>query len=126
MNGANGGPAPEQLSNAIHQVTLTLQRYAIVEANLISLDRPGCHQLGTMVVEMVDGVEDSMALMQELFDFDQLQDFLGSGLPITFDALHAVTGSYARRVFEDLLGCPWARSATVCPWRNVVVAIRIS
>ena len=106
VNGANGGPAPEQLSNAIHQATLTLQGYATVEADVISLDRPGRHQLGAMNVEVVDGVEDFMALMQKLFDFDQLQDFLSSGFPITFDALHAVTGPYAQRIFEDLLGLP--------------------
>ncbi len=106
INGANGGPATEQLSNAIHQATLTLQRYAIVTADAIPLDRPGRHQLGTMTVEVVDGVDDFVALMQELFDFDQLQAFLGSGFPITFDALHAVTGPYGRRIFEDLLGLP--------------------
>ena len=106
INGANGGPATEQLSNAIHQATLTLQRYAIVTADAILLDRPGRHQLGTMTVEVVDGVDDFVALMQELFDFDQLQAFLGSGFPITFDALHAVTGPYGRRIFEDLLGLP--------------------
>ena len=106
VNGANGGPAPEQLSNAIHQVTLRLQRYTIVAADGIPLDQPGHHQLGTMAVQVVDGVEDFVALMQELFDFDQLQEFLGSGFPITFDALHAVTGPYARRIFEDLLGLP--------------------
>ncbi len=106
VNGTNGGPAPEQLSNAIHQATLTLQRYAIVTADAISLDRPGRHQLGTMAVEVVDGVDDFVALMQELFDFDQLRAFLGSGFPITFDALHAVTGPYGRRIFEGLLGLP--------------------
>ena len=106
VNGANGGPAPEKLSNAIHLATLALQGYAIVEAETIPLDRPGRHQLGTMAVEVVDGVEDFVALMQKLFDFDQLRDFLGSGFPVTFDALHAVTGPYARRIFEDLLGLP--------------------
>ena len=107
VNGANGGPASEQLSTAIYQATLTLQRYAIAEADPIPLDRPGHHQLGATAVEVVDGVEDFVALMQELFDFDQLRDFLGSNkFPVTFDALHAVTGPYARRIFEDLLGLP--------------------
>ncbi|MDE0646684.1 MAG: alpha-D-glucose phosphate-specific phosphoglucomutase [Cyanobacteria bacterium MAG IRC4_bin_6] len=106
VNGANGGPATETLSDAIHQATLALQGYAVVEAAAIPLDRPGHHQLGTMAVEVVDGVADFVTLMQQLFDFDQLRDFLGSGFPVTFDALHAVTGPYARRIFEDLLGLP--------------------
>ena len=106
VNGANGGPAPEQLSDAIYQATLKLRRYTIVDDGVIPLDQPGDYRLGAMVVEVVDGVEDFVVLMQELFDFDRLQKFLGSSFPITFDALHAVTGPYARRIFEDLLGLP--------------------
>jgi len=106
INAANGGPAAEQLSDAIYQATLTMERYSIVKAPPIPTEQPGHHQLGAMAVEVVDGVEDFVVLMQKLFDFDQLRDFLSRGFPITFDALHAVTGPYARRIFEDLLGLP--------------------
>ena len=51
-------------------------------------------------------VDDFVALMQELFDFDQISDLLKNDFPLAFDAMHAVTGPYAKRVFEDLLGAP--------------------
>jgi phosphoglucomutase len=55
---------------------------------------------------VIDGVDDYIALMQKLFDFNQISDLLKSGFPIAFDAMHAVTGPYAKRVLEDLLGAP--------------------
>ena len=57
-----------------------------------------------MQVEVIDGVDDSVALMQELFNFDQIRDLLRSDFPLAFDAMHAVTGPYAARLFEELLG----------------------
>jgi len=59
-----------------------------------------------MEVEIIDGVDDFVALMQQLFDFDQIRGLLRNDFPLAFDAMHAVTGPYAKRVFEDLLGAP--------------------
>ena len=80
-----------------------LEQYGIAEAPL-SLDQPGTHQIGAMQVEVVNGVDDFAVLMQQLFDFDQISDLLKNDFPLAFDAMHAVTGPYAKRVFEDLLG----------------------
>jgi phosphoglucomutase len=45
--------------------------------------------------------------MQSLFDFDQIRDYLqGSDRRIAFDAMHAVTGPYAKQIFEQVLNCP--------------------
>jgi phosphoglucomutase len=44
--------------------------------------------------------------MQTLFDFDRIRALLRSGFRLRFDAMHAVTGPYARRVLVDLLGAP--------------------
>lgn len=59
-----------------------------------------------MEIEIIDGVDDFVALMQRLFDFDRIGDLLRGDFPLAFDAMHAVTGPYAKRVFEDLLGAP--------------------
>ena len=56
-----------------------------------------------MQVEVIDGVDDFVDLMQELFNFDQIRDLLRSDFPLAFDAMHAVTGPYATRLFEGLL-----------------------
>ena len=106
VNGANGGPTPESLTDAIYACSLSLEGYRICEAAPISLDSPGNHQIGTMQVQVIDGVDDYITLMQGLFDFDQIGDLLRGDFPIAFDAMHAVTGPYAKRLLEGLLGAP--------------------
>ena len=106
VNGANGGPTPGSFTDAVFECTKSLEQYAIVEAPELSLGTPGTHHIGAMEVEIIDGVDDFVALMQQLFDFDQIRGLLRSDFPLAFDAMHAVTGPYAKRVFEDLLGAP--------------------
>ena len=106
VNGANGGPTPESLTDAIYACSLSLEGYRICEAAPISLDGPGSHQIGMMQVQVIDGVDDYITLMQGLFDFDQIADLLRGDFPVAFDAMHAVTGPYAKRLLEGLLGAP--------------------
>ncbi|MCP9816267.1 alpha-D-glucose phosphate-specific phosphoglucomutase [Synechococcus sp. GreenBA-s] len=106
VNGANGGPAPESLTDAIYACSQTLDGYRIVEAPSISLEAPGQHAIAALTLEVIDGVDDYLALMQQLFDFDQIGDLLRNNYPIAFDAMHAVTGPYAKRLLEGLLGAP--------------------
>jgi phosphoglucomutase len=106
VNGANGGPAPESLTDAIYACSQTLDGYRIWDEVALDLDAPGQQSLGSLQIEVIDGVDDYVALMQKLFDFDQIRDLLQSDFPIAFDAMHAVTGPYAKRLLEGLLGAP--------------------
>ena len=106
VNGANGGPAPESLTDAIFACSQTLDGYRICDSAAINLDAPGQHSIGELKFEVIDGVEDYIALMQKLFDFEQIRDLIRSDFPIAFDAMHAVTGPYATRLLEGLLGAP--------------------
>jgi phosphoglucomutase len=106
INGANGGPAPESVTDAIHAATLSLEGYRILDAEPLNLDAPGTTSLGAMAVEVIDGVDDYVALMQKLFDFDRIAALLRGDFRVAFDAMHAVTGPYASRLFEGLLGAP--------------------
>lgn len=106
FNIAGGGQAPETLTNRIHEATLRIAEYRIAELPVIPLDRVATHDLGGMSVEVIDGVADYAALMQTLFDFDRMRDFLRGGGRMCFDAMHAVTGPYARHILVDLLGAP--------------------
>nr|MCH9713505.1 alpha-D-glucose phosphate-specific phosphoglucomutase [Cyanobacteriota bacterium] len=107
INGANGGPTPESITDAIYAATQQLDGYCILEdAPELALDQPGSQQLGAMAVEVVDGVDDYVALMQKLFDFDAIAALLKGDFPVAFDAMHAVTGPYATRILEGLLGAP--------------------
>lgn len=106
VNGANGGPAPESLTDAIYACSKVLDGYRIWDPVDLPLDAPGSQSIGSLQVEVIDGVDDYVALMQKLFDFDAIRDLLNDNFPIAFDAMHAVTGPYATRLLEGLLGAP--------------------
>ena len=105
-NAANGGPAPEKITQAIYERSRVIDRYLTVEAPDVDLERIGTHHSAGMIVEVIDPVADYAALMQELFDFDAIRDLFASGFRMRFDAMHAVTGPYAHRILEDMLGAP--------------------
>lgn len=106
INGANGGPAPESVTDAIYAATRELDGYRILEAEAPALESPGSMQLGAMQVDVIDGVDGYAELMQTLFDFDRIAALLRGNFRLAFDAMHAVTGPYATRIFEQLLGAP--------------------
>ena len=103
-NAANGGPAPERITDAIYRHTQHLSAYRTIEAGDLPLDRLGTTPLGAMTVEVVDPVADYAELMQRIFDFDRIRDLFRGSFHIRFDAMHAVTGPYARAIFEHILG----------------------
>ncbi|TAD84847.1 MAG: alpha-D-glucose phosphate-specific phosphoglucomutase, partial [Sphingomonadales bacterium] len=106
-NIANGGPAPEAVTEAIYARTRTIDRWLMVESADVDLDRIGTSQAGDMVVEVIDSVADYADLMEELFDFPAIRAAVQAGsLTMAFDAMHAVTGPYAHAIFERELGAP--------------------
>ena len=111
VNGANGGPTPASFTDAVYDCTKTLEQYKIVEAPAIDLDVAGSHSIGAMQVDVIDGVDDFVDLMQKLFDFDRIGDLIRGDFPLAFDAMHAVTGPYAKRLLEGILGAP---AGSVC------------
>ncbi len=105
-NTANGGPAPEDVTNRIFEATMTLTHYDIFESQDVDISSPGLQELGGMVVEVVDPVEDYAALMETLFDFEKIRELFASGFTVRFDAMNAVTGPYAAEIIEGRLGAP--------------------
>jgi len=105
-NIANGGPAPEDVTDAIYEATKTLDSYATIKAEDIDLAALGEVRLGDMVVEIVDPVADYAELMETLFDFDAISALFASGFSLCFDAMHAATGPYAKAILETRLGAP--------------------
>ncbi len=107
FNGANGGPATEAVTDAIHAATLAIERYLSTDTADIDLDATGISTLEGMTVEIIDPVADYARLMESLFDFERMAELLGSpGFRMCFDAMHAVTGPYARDLLEVRLGAP--------------------
>ena len=103
-NTANGGPAPEEITNRIFAETGRLTEYHILEAQDVDLGTVGTTRLGEMEIEVVDPVADYAALMERLFDFDAIRGLFAGGFTMRFDAMHAVTGPYATAILEGRLG----------------------
>ncbi|MBO9464909.1 alpha-D-glucose phosphate-specific phosphoglucomutase [Tropicibacter sp. R15_0] len=103
-NIANGGPAPESVSSAIYAATEEIGAYRILESADVDLSEIGIAQIGRMEIEIVDPVADYAALMEEIFDFDAIAALFQSGFRMRFDAMHAITGPYAKAILETRLG----------------------
>jgi len=103
-NVSNGGPAPEKVTDAAFTRTKTISTYKIAETLDIDLDRLGESRIEGARIEIVDPVDDYAALMSGLFDFGRIKALFASGFTMRFDAMHAVTGPYALRILEGMLG----------------------
>ncbi|KAG2365041.1 hypothetical protein BDR07DRAFT_1470605 [Suillus spraguei] len=110
-NVSNGGPAPENVTNKIYEITKTIQKYKVIEADPIDLSVIGNTSYGPTEVQIIDSVADYVELLQGIFDFQLIKDFLqnnAGSFRILFDGLHGVTGPYARAILVDTLGLPEA------------------
>ncbi|HEB77614.1 MAG TPA: alpha-D-glucose phosphate-specific phosphoglucomutase [Methylothermaceae bacterium] len=101
----NGGPAPERYTEAFYHRSREISEYRIAKMDDVDLDRIGEYRTGNTTIRVIDPVADYAQLMAQLFDFDRMRQALSSGqVTICFDAMHAVTGPYAKRILEDQLG----------------------
>ncbi len=106
FNAANGGPAPESVTDAIFRRSQVIEGYFIDPGAPPVLDRAGGQSLAGMKIEIIDPVADYLELMRQLFDFKAIGELIGSGFRLCFDAMHAITGPYAKAILEDVLGAP--------------------
>ena len=105
-NVANGGPAPEVVTDAIYARTQKIDRWLAVITPDIDLDMLGVSRIADMTVEVIDPVSDYAALMESLFDFPTIRNAVKSGFTMAFDAMNAVNGPYAVEILERRLGFP--------------------
>ena len=106
FNMSNGGPAPESVTDAIYARTQTIEDYRILDCADADLQALGESAMGSMVVEVVDPVAAYADLMETLFDFNALRGLFQSGFRMRMDSMCAITGPYAREIFERRLGAP--------------------
>ncbi len=103
-NIANGGPAPEAVTEAIYARTQTIDRWLTVDTPDIDLDHDGTVDVAGMAVDVIDPVTDYANLMESLFDFAAIRTAVAGGFTMAFDAMSAVTGPYATEILERRLG----------------------
>ncbi|MDP2325840.1 MAG: alpha-D-glucose phosphate-specific phosphoglucomutase [Gammaproteobacteria bacterium] len=104
FNTPTGGQAPEHVTDEVFRVSQQQTDYRRVDLPPLSLDRIGVTEFSGLRLEVVDPVADYSRLMESLFDFDHVAAWLRGGHRLRFDAMHAVTGPYARRILVDRLG----------------------
>lgn len=106
-NLGNGGPANEAFTDAVYQRTQEISAYRTVDTPDIDLGKIGQVKIGEMTVSVIDPVADYAELLESLFDFEQIAALLARpDFRMRFDAMHAVTGPYAKAILEGRLGAP--------------------
>ena len=99
-----GGQCSGQVSEQIYANSKAIREFKIFDAADVDLSNLGTQKLGEMEIEVVDTVNDYVELMQKIFDFDAIKKLFANGFTMRFDAMNAVTGPYAIRIFEEILG----------------------
>jgi phosphoglucomutase len=96
------------LSEQIFAASREVSEYRIAELPDFDLARTGVVEIEGFAIEVVDSTRDYADLMETLFDFDRMRDWLSGSGRICFDSLHAVTGPYAQEILIRRLGAPAA------------------
>jgi phosphoglucomutase len=105
-NTPNGGPAPEKITEAIFAKSKTISEYKIADFVDVDIETIGETNIENFTVEVINPVTDYADLMQQLFDFKAIKALFVSGFSMKFDAMHAVTGPYAKEILVKRLGAP--------------------
>ncbi len=103
-NSANGGPAPEKITEAIFAKSKTIAQYKIADIPPININTIGETDFRGFAVQVINPVIDYADLMEKLFDFNAIKALFKSGFKLKFDGMHAVTGPYAKEIFVHRLG----------------------
>jgi phosphoglucomutase len=105
-NLANGGPAPESVTNKIFETSKNLTSYKIVDIPDLDISTIGTKTYGSLEVEIIDSTADYVSMLKDIFDFALIKKFFQTHteFKVLFDALHGVTGPYGIAIFEKELG----------------------
>lgn len=117
FNCENGGPAPDQFTNKIYQLSTTISEYKIVDGLNIDISKIGVHKFEVIivifvdfmasffkkklffqindspyVVEIIDSVQDYVSLMKDIFCFEKLRKFVSEKpLKMRIDSMNGGT-----------------------------------
>ena len=92
------------ITNKIFKSSQLLTSYKICNIQLPDFSEYGTYIYGETHLEVIDGLTDYSNLMEKIFDFDQISDFLKKDFSFIFDAMNAVTGPYAKNIFVEKMG----------------------
>lgn len=99
-----GGQVPTSITDKIYQLSKEITEYKISDAADVDLSQIGFQKIEDMEIEVIDPINDYVTMLEKIFDFNALKNLFKSGFSMRFDAMNAITGPYATRIFEDILG----------------------
>jgi phosphoglucomutase len=105
-NVANGGPAPEKVTEAVFERSKLVTSLHTTDSADIPLDALGTYRIEGTEVVVIDPVADYAEVMRGLFDFAAIRALLAGGFRLRYDAMCAVGGPYAKALLEGELGAP--------------------
>lgn len=107
-NTATGAPALEALTSKVFEETKKIVEYKLADfGGDIDLNSEGVTTFagGEFIVEVIDPVAHYCEMLKTIFNFDTIKKFIArNDFSFVFDAMHASTGEYAKRVFVEELG----------------------
>lgn len=115
---SSGGQCQPSESAAILAQTLSIKEYKIADCPDFDLSKLGTQYCENTEIEVIDPYTDYIKLMQSIFNFDKLKELLNSNFRFVFDAMHGVTGPYAKKLFEETLGAPKGTVLNATPLEN--------
>ncbi|KAK5638292.1 hypothetical protein RI129_012587 [Pyrocoelia pectoralis] len=123
----NGGPAPDQMTNDIYELTNKITQYKITPDLDCDFQQTGVQHFEVdgreFVVEVIDPVEDYVQLMKNIFDFEKLRVLLSGSetqppFNVLIDSMNGVTGVYVKRIFLEELGSNQDSAVRIIPLDN--------
>ena len=127
FNTKNGGPAQEELTNRIYEVSKKITSYktvTLIEGMPVPIDKIGIIKFGKIKgfegnfsVEVISSTAIYIDLMKKIFDFEAIKAFLQrKDFTMTFDAMHGASVQYAKEIFGGIFGIP---TANLCHCENL-------
>lgn len=112
-NLANGGPAPESVTNAIWEESKKLESYKIMK-DFPPLDFETIGEntkYGSLLVDIIDTTKAYVDFLKTIFDFELIKSFINKqreakNWKLLFDSLNGITGPYGKAIFADEFGLP--------------------
>lgn len=108
FNSRNGGPSVESVTEEIFRKSKEIEAYKVLEGfGGVNTSEIGDHKLtveGTeRVVRVIDNAAFYVDYMKTLFDFEKIRALISRpDFSMCFDAMHGVSGPYAKRIFADI------------------------
>ncbi|GMM54687.1 hypothetical protein DAKH74_013030 [Maudiozyma humilis] len=110
-NLANGGPAPEPVTNKIWEISKQLTEFKTIEnfpeMDLATLGKN--KKYGPLLIDVIDITKAYTAFLKEIFDFPLIKKFIheqraNKGWKLLVDDMNGVTGPYAHDIFVNEFG----------------------